>query len=109
MFERQAGRNAEREENGISFRQTRMNPEEQNKALDAWQTSARYWHKYRVLIAQMFGPLTSGLVEEARIWIGQEVLDIGGGIVDPSLSNRCMGGPARCVLYRDTVACMVGC
>src|SRR5205823_5191400 len=59
VFERQAGRNAEREENGISFRQTRMNPEEQNKALDAWQTSARYWDKYRVLIAQMFAPLTS--------------------------------------------------
>jgi hypothetical protein len=31
-----------------------MIPEEQNKALDAWQTSTRYWDKYRILIAQMF-------------------------------------------------------
>ena len=38
-----------------------MNPEEQNKALEAWQTSARYWDKYRVLIAQMFAPLTASL------------------------------------------------
>ena len=43
--------------------------EEQNKALDAWQISARYWDKYRALIAQIFAPLTSGLVEEARIAI----------------------------------------
>ena len=49
-----------------------MTPEEQNKALDTWQTSARYWDKYRGLIEQMFAPLTSGLVEEARIGSGQE-------------------------------------
>src|SRR6476659_6969155 len=35
-----------------------MITEEQNKVLDAWQTSARYWGKYRVLIEQMFAPLT---------------------------------------------------
>src|SRR5437763_13686342 len=107
MFERQAGRNAEREENGISFRQTRMNPEEQNKALDAWQTSARYWDKYRVLIAQMFAPLTSGLVEEARIGIGQKVLDIGGGSGEPSLTISCIVGPTGSVMYTDPVAGMV--
>ena len=70
----------------VSFRRTRMIPEEQNKALDSWQTSARYWEKYRVLIAQMFAPLTSGLVEGARIGISQEVLDIGGGGGEPSLT-----------------------
>ncbi len=37
-----------------------MSPEEQrktlqaHKTLDAWETSARYWDKYRALIAQMF-------------------------------------------------------
>jgi len=54
-----------------------MTPEEQNKALDAWEISARHWDKHRALIAQMFAPLTSGLVEEARIGMGQKVLDIG--------------------------------
>ena len=38
-----------------------MIPEEQKRALDSWQTSARYWDKYRVVIAQIFAPLTSGL------------------------------------------------
>ena len=55
-----------------------MIPEKQNKVLDAWQTSARYWDKYRTLIAWIFAPLTMALVEEARIGIGRHVLDIGG-------------------------------
>jgi ubiquinone/menaquinone biosynthesis C-methylase UbiE len=84
-----------------------MIPEEQNKTLDAWQTSARYWDKYRVLIAQMFAPLTSGLVEEARIGIGQDVLDIGGGTGEPSLTISSIVGPTGSVMYTDPVAGMV--
>jgi ubiquinone/menaquinone biosynthesis C-methylase UbiE len=84
-----------------------MIPEEQNKALDAWQISARYWDKYRVLIAQMFAPLTAGLVEEARIGIGQEVLDIGGGSGEPSLTISCIVGPTGSVTYTDPVTGMV--
>src|SRR5438105_2319807 len=84
-----------------------MNPEQQNKALDAWEASARYWDKYRVLIAQMFAPLTSGLVEEARIGIGQKVLDIGGGSGEPSLTISGIVGPTGSVMYTDPVAGMV--
>jgi SAM-dependent methyltransferase len=84
-----------------------MNPGEQKKALEAWQTSARYWDKYRVLIAQMFAPLTSGLIEEARIGIGQKVLDIGGGSGEPSLAISSIVGPTGSVMYTDPVAGMV--
>lgn len=84
-----------------------MAPEEQNKVLDAWQTSARYWDKHRVLIAQMFAPLTSGLVEDARIRIDQKVLDIGGGSGEPSLTISCIVGPTGSVTYTDPVAGMV--
>jgi ubiquinone/menaquinone biosynthesis C-methylase UbiE len=84
-----------------------MTPEEQNKTLDAWRTSTRYWDKYRVLIAQMFAPLTSGLVEEARIGIGQKVLDIGGGSGEPSLTISRIVGPTGSVMYTDPVAGMV--
>ena len=84
-----------------------MIPEEQNKALDAWQISARYWDKYRVLIAEMLAPLTSGLVEEARIGIGEEVLDIGGGSGEPSLTISCIVGPTGSVMFTDPVAGMV--
>src|SRR4029453_9377840 len=84
-----------------------MNFGGQNKTLDAWQTSARYWEKYRVLIAQMFAPLTSGLVEEARIGIGQKVLDIGGGSGEPSLAISCIVGQTGWVMYTDPLAGMV--
>src|SRR5947208_11300819 len=87
--------------------QARMTPEEQNKALDSWQTSARYWDKYRVLIEQMFAPLTSGLVEEARIGIGQKVLDIGGGGGEPSLTISSIVGPSGSVMCTDPAAGMV--
>ena len=84
-----------------------MIPEEQNKTLDAWQTSARYWDKHRVLIAQMFAPLTSGLVEEARIKVGQRVLDIGGGTGEPALTISSIVGPTGSVMHTDPVAGMV--
>jgi len=84
-----------------------MIPEEQKKALDSWQTSARYWDKYRVLIAQMFAPLTSRLVEEAQIGIGQSVLDIGGGSGEPSLTIARMVGATGSVMCTDPVAGMV--
>src|SRR5437667_10577396 len=84
-----------------------MTPEKQNEALDAWQTSAPYWDKYRVLIAHMFAPLTSGLVKEARIRIGQKVLDIGGGSGEPSLTISSIVGPTGSVMYTDPAAGMV--
>jgi ubiquinone/menaquinone biosynthesis C-methylase UbiE len=84
-----------------------MIPENQNKALHAWQTSARYWDKYRALISEMFAPLTSGLVEEAKIGIGQKVLDIGGGSGEPSLTISRIVGPTRSVMYTDPVARML--
>jgi len=84
-----------------------MTPEEQNKALDAWETSARHWDKHRALIAQMFAPLTAGLVKEARIGIGQKVLDIGGGSGEPSFTISGIVGPTGSVMYTDPVAGMV--
>jgi ubiquinone/menaquinone biosynthesis C-methylase UbiE len=86
---------------------TKVIPKNQNKALHAWQTSARYWDKYRVLIAEMLAPLTSGLVEEAQIGIGQKVLDIGGGSGEPSLTISRIVGPTGSVKYTDPVAGML--
>jgi SAM-dependent methyltransferase len=84
-----------------------MIPEDQNKAFHAWQTSAAYWDKYRILIAEMFAPLTSGLVEEAQIGIGKKVLDIGGGSGEPSLAISRIVGPTGSVMYTDPVAGML--
>jgi ubiquinone/menaquinone biosynthesis C-methylase UbiE len=95
------------EQNNGRLRRTKVIPENQNKALHAWQTSARYWDKYRLLITEMFAPLTSGLVEEAHIGIGQKVLDIGGGSGEPSLTISTIVGPTGSVMYTDPVAGML--
>jgi ubiquinone/menaquinone biosynthesis C-methylase UbiE len=84
-----------------------MIPENQDKALQAWQTSARYWDKHRAVITEMFAPLTSALVEEAQIGIGQKVLDIGGGSGEPSLTIARSVGPTGSVMYSDPVAGML--
>jgi ubiquinone/menaquinone biosynthesis C-methylase UbiE len=55
----------------------------------------------------MFAPLTSGLVEDARIGIGQKVLDIGGGGGEPSLTISGIVGPTGSVMYTDPAAGMV--
>jgi ubiquinone/menaquinone biosynthesis C-methylase UbiE len=81
--------------------------DEQNKEVERWQKSARYWDKYRVLIEEMFAPLTSGLIEAARIGIGQRVLDIGGGGGEPSLTISSIVGPKGSVMYTDPAAGMV--
>ena len=84
-----------------------MNPEEQNKVLQAWQTSAPYWDKYRAPITQMFAPITTGLIEEARIGVGRKVLDIGGGSGEPSLTISGIVGPTGSVMFTDPAAGMV--
>ncbi len=55
----------------------------------------------------MFAPLTSGLVEQAQIGIGQNVLDIGGGSGEPSLTISRIVGPTGSVTYTDPVAGML--
>jgi ubiquinone/menaquinone biosynthesis C-methylase UbiE len=84
-----------------------MISDDQDKALHAWKTSAPYWDKYRDVITEMFAPLTSGLVQEARIGTGQKVLDIGGGSGEPSLTISKVVGPTGSVMYTDPVAGML--
>ncbi len=84
-----------------------MNPDSPNETLAKWQGSAPYWDKYRVLITQMFAPVTAGLIEEAGIVAGRSVLDVGGGSGEPSLTLAEIVGPGGRVTYTDPAAGMV--
>ncbi len=84
-----------------------MDSEQAKKTLAAWQSSAQYWDKYRDVIEGMFAPLTAGLIEEARIGVGQKVLDIGGGSGEPSLTISKIVGPTGSIMFTDPVAGMV--
>jgi ubiquinone/menaquinone biosynthesis C-methylase UbiE len=81
--------------------------ERQNKTLQAWETSAAYWDKHRALITQMFAPLTTGLIAEARIAPGDKVLDIGGGAGEPSLTISGIVGSTGSVMHTDPAVGML--
>lgn len=82
-------------------------PNQPNKTVEAWQVAAQYWDKYRDLIAQMFAPLTEGLIRAAGIKTGDKVLDIGGGSGEPSLTISKIVGPNGAVMYTDPAAGML--
>src|ERR1043165_7949773 len=90
-----------------------MNSDEEQRALQtektlvAWQASAQYWDKYRDVIRRLFAPLTAALIEEAQISAGKNVLDIGGGSGEPSLTISEIVGPTGSVTFTDPVAGMV--
>src|SRR5690349_5870540 len=84
-----------------------MSQEERGGATQRWQNAAPYWEKYRSIIAQIFAPLTTALVEEARIELGKRVLDIGGGSGEPSLTLAMLVGPNGSVMFSDPAPAMM--
>ena len=47
-----------------------------NNLLREWSESAKSWREHSATIRTMFTPLTTALIEEARISEGQAVLDV---------------------------------
>jgi ubiquinone/menaquinone biosynthesis C-methylase UbiE len=78
-----------------------------NDVLAAWETSSQYWTKHQALIAAVFAPLTSALVDAAQIGPGQSVLDVGGGSGEPSLTLSTIVGSSGSVTYTDPAKGMV--
>ncbi|MFN2493247.1 MAG: class I SAM-dependent methyltransferase [Pyrinomonadaceae bacterium] len=80
---------------------------EPSDVLAAWETSSQYWNIHRTLIEQMFAPLTRVLIEDARVTVGQSVIDIGGGSGEPSLTVASLIGDSGRITYTDPSAGMV--
>jgi ubiquinone/menaquinone biosynthesis C-methylase UbiE len=84
-----------------------MNQTQANDTLRQWRESAPYWEKHRSTIRSMLVPLTEALIEDAGISEGQSVLDVAGGVGEPSLTIAERVGPAGAVTCTDAVAEMV--
>jgi len=78
-----------------------------NDLLQEWSESATAWRRHSATIRTMFAPLTTALIEEARISAGQSVLDVAGGPGEPSLTLAEVVGPRGSVTYTDAIAEMV--
>jgi ubiquinone/menaquinone biosynthesis C-methylase UbiE len=59
------------------------NPEDVRKR---WRESAYYWSKHQNTIEQMFSSATQALIEKAEIKNGDRILDVAGGMGEPSFS-----------------------
>jgi ubiquinone/menaquinone biosynthesis C-methylase UbiE len=81
--------------------------EADNEIISRWSGSAPFWDKHREMIRHMFGPVTSGLVAEARIGVGQSVLDIATGPGEPALSIVPLVGPLGRVCGIDPIPDMI--
>ncbi len=78
-----------------------------NKTLQEWRTTARFWTKHSGTIRTMFAPLTEALIQDAGIDEGQAVLDVAGGAGEPSLTIAERVGSRGSVTCTDAVAEMV--
>src|SRR5258708_27984459 len=65
-----------------------------NKTLQEWRKTARFWTKHSDTIRTMFAPLTEALIRDAGIGEGQTVLDVAGGAGEPSVGIAERVGPA---------------
>jgi SAM-dependent methyltransferase len=84
-----------------------MNQTQASDTLRQWRESAPYWEKHRSTIRSMLAPLTEALIAEAGIREGQSVLDVAGGVGEPSLTIAERVGPTGTVTCTDAVAEMV--
>jgi len=83
-----------------------MSDDERN-VLQEWSGSAPYWEKHASTIRRMFAPITQAMIEAAAIRNGQKVLDVAGGMGEPSLTIAKAVGKRGRVVCTDAVAEMV--
>lgn len=85
----------------------RMSPDTASNTLREWRESAPYWEEHSDVIRAMFGPVTEALIEDTGIGPGHSVLDVAGGVGEPSLTIARVVGLAGSVMCTDAVAEMV--
>lgn len=82
-----------------------MSTETVNEELAAWETSSQSWSKHRSLISLMFAPLTSALIDAARIGPGQSVTAVKEAVqqaVAVYFENGAMVFPAQALIVSGT-------
>src|SRR5947209_620453 len=80
---------------------------ESNSTLREWSESARYWEKHAATLRTIFAPVTSALIQQAGIVVGQNVLDVAAGAGEPSLTIAEVVWPSGSVICTDAIAEMV--
>src|SRR5262245_33047115 len=80
------------------------NPEDVRKR---WRESAYYWSKHQTTIEQMFSPATQALIQKAQIRNGDQILDVAGGMGEPSFSIAERYGDNVGITFTDLIFEMI--
>jgi ubiquinone/menaquinone biosynthesis C-methylase UbiE len=78
-----------------------------SEILRQWRENAPLWAKHGATIRRMFAPVTEALIEEADIKQGYSVLDVAGGVGEPSLTIAERVAPTGWVTCTDAINEMV--
>jgi ubiquinone/menaquinone biosynthesis C-methylase UbiE len=84
-----------------------MSEDQAQKILQQWQESALFWEKHSDVVRAMFAPITDAMAEAARITEGQSVLDVAGGVGEPTFTIAKMVGDSGSVTFTDAVEGMI--
>jgi ubiquinone/menaquinone biosynthesis C-methylase UbiE len=73
----------------------------------AWYESARFWSKHAAALRRQFAPLTPALLDGVGVGEGARVVDVAGGMGEPSLEIARRAGPSGLVVCTDFAEPMV--
>jgi ubiquinone/menaquinone biosynthesis C-methylase UbiE len=76
--------------------------------LDDWRQSAPFWAKHAGAISTLFASVTTELISDAGVVEGDRVIDVAGGVGEPSLRIAEIVAPSGTVIATDAIAEMVG-
>jgi enediyne biosynthesis protein CalE5 len=85
-----------------------MSSNREKNVLKEWEESAPYWAKHADIVRRMFAPITTALINAAEIREGYRILDVAGGLGEPSLNLSSLAGLSGLVVCTDAIAEMVG-
>ena len=77
--------------------------QENDDVIKKWNELAPYWEKHQDAIRQMFAPITEALLQDAEVTLGNSVLDVATGPVEPALSIAAAVGASGKVFAIDPV------
>jgi SAM-dependent methyltransferase len=84
-----------------------VSQEQAKNILEQWRESALYWEKHAEIVHTMFAPITSAMIDAAGIRESHSVLDLAGGVGEPSLTIAETVGPSGSVTFTDAVEQML--
>jgi ubiquinone/menaquinone biosynthesis C-methylase UbiE len=78
-----------------------LNYSPQSEVEQKWRESAFYYNKHRRFIEKLYVPLTQAVIQKAKIFDGDQILDLATGMGEPALSIARAYGNSASIIATD--------